>query len=141
MIARDRRLRKLATKIAKCRPVLVAIVLAIVAMPLGAIEREGPAIHDTVQYHDITGNTEAELLAALRRVSYADPSGDRFAAANTRWRLRWNRSVQPSKNGCRLLAATAELDVEMNVTRWNAPEDARPDLVKRWDRFAAAVRK
>ena len=141
MTARDRRLRKLATKIARYRPVLVAIVLAIVAMPLGAIEREGPAIHDTVQYHDITGNTEAELLAALRRVSYADPSGDRFAAANTRWRLRWNLSVQPSKNGCRLLAATAELDVEMNLPRWNAPEDARPDLVKRWDRFAAAVRK
>lgn len=141
MIARDSRLRKLATKIARYRPVLVAIVFAIVTMPLGAIEREGPAIHDTVQYHDVSGNTEAELLAALRRVSYADPSGDRFAAANTRWRLRWNLSVQPSKNGCRLLSATAELDIEMNLPRWNAPEDARPDLVKRWDRFAAAVRK
>ena len=142
MIARDDRLRSVAIEIAKRRPGLVAIVFfAIASMPLGATEREEPAIHDSIQYHDIAGNTEAELLAALRRVSYADPSGDRFAAANTRWRLRWNLSVQPGKGSCRLLSATAELDVEMNLPRWNAPDGARPDLVKRWDRFAAAVRK
>lgn len=141
MIVRDRQSCSLAMKIAKRRSSLVAIILAVVATPLSAIEREGPAIHDTVQYHDVTGNTEAELIAALRRVSYADPSGDRFAAANTRWRLRWNLSVQPSKTGCHLLSATVELDVEMNLPRWNAPADARPDLVKRWNAFAAAVRK
>ena len=128
-------------KVAWRRSGFVVIFLAFVATPLHASEREGPEIHDTVQYHDVTGNTEAELIASLKRVAYADPTGDRFAAANTRWRLRWNLSVQPDKSGCRLLSATAELDVEMNLPRWNAPEDARPDLVRRWDKFAAAVRK
>jgi predicted secreted Zn-dependent protease len=106
-----------------------------------AEETQGPAIHDTIQYHDIEGDTAAALLAALKRVAYAKPSGDTFAAANTKWRLRWNVSVQPTKNGCALDAATTELDVEMNLPRWTPPAGARPGLVKSWDTFAAAVRK
>ena len=140
MIARDPA-RRCAIAVAKCGAWFVAIVIALAATPLAAIEREGPSIHDTVRYHDVTGNTEAELVAALKRISYADPKGDRFFAANTRWQLRWNLSVQPGRPSCRLLSATAELDVEMNLPRWNPPADARPELVKRWDTFAAAVRK
>jgi predicted secreted Zn-dependent protease len=108
---------------------------------LRAGESEGPVIHDTIQYHDVEGDTAAALLAALKRVSYARPNGDTFAAANTKWRLRWNVGVQPTKNGCVLDTATTELDVEMNLPRWTPPAGARPGLVKSWNRFADAVRK
>jgi predicted secreted Zn-dependent protease len=109
--------------------------------PLQAAESEGPAIHDTIQYHDVEGDTAAELLTALKRVSYAKPKGDTFAAANTKWRLRWNIDVQPEQRSCRLVSATTELEVEMNLPRWTPPAGARPGLVKSWDTFATAIRK
>jgi len=109
--------------------------------PLQAAEREGPAIHDTIQYHDVEGDTAPELLAALKRVSYAKPKADTFAAANTKWRLRWNIDVQPEHRSCRLVSATTELEVEMNLPRWTPPAGARPGLVKSWETFSEAIRK
>ena len=123
------------------RIALSAALTVCYAAPLEADETEGPAIHDAIRYHDVEGDTAAALLASLKRVAYAKPNGDTFAAANTKWRLRWNVSVQPTKNGCALDSATTELDVEMNLPRWTPPAGARPGLVKSWDRFAAAVRK
>jgi len=111
------------------------------ATPALAIEAEAPSIHDTVEYHDITGSTEADLGAALKRLPYAESPDDRSFAANTRWRLRWKFSVEPTGGGCRLVSATTDLDVQMNLPRWKAPSFARPELVKRWDAFAAALRK
>ena len=111
------------------------------ATPAHALETEAPSIHDTVEYHDITGNTEADLGAALKRLPYAETSDDRSFAANTRWQLRWKFSVESAGGGCRLVSATTDLDVQMNLPRWKAPPFARPELVKRWDAFAAALRK
>lgn len=122
------------------RIALSAFLTVACIAPLRAIESQGPAINDTVQYHDVEGDTAAALLASLKRVSYAKPNGDTFAAANTKWRLRWNVSVLPTKNGCALDSATTELDVEMNLPRWTPPTGARPGLVRSWDTFAAAVR-
>ena len=123
------------------RTVLSAILTLACVAPLYAVETEGPAIEDTIQYHDVEGDTAAELLASLKRVSYAKPNGDTFAAANTKWRLRWNISVQPTKAGCTLESATTAIDIEMNLPRWTPPAGARPGLVKSWDTFTDAVRK
>lgn len=125
------------------RTVLSAVLVLVVVCiaPLRAADSEGPAIEDTIRYHDVEGDTAAELLASLKRVSYAKPNGDTFAAANTRWRLRWNISVQPTKAGCALESATTGLDIEMNLPRWTPPAGARPGLVKSWDTFTDAVRK
>jgi len=123
------------------RTALCAALAVVGIAPLHAVETEGPVIQDTVQYHDVEGDTAAELLASLKQVSYAKPKGDTFAAANTRWRLRWNISVQPTKAGCTLESATTGLDVEMNLPRWTPPAGARPGLVKSWDTFTTAVRK
>ena len=123
------------------RTVLSAVLALACFGSLHAADSEGPSIEDTIQYHDVEGDTAAELLASLRRVPYAKPSGDTFAAANTKWRLRWNISVEPTKGGCALESATAAIDVEMNLPRWTPPPGARPGLVKSWDRFTDAVRK
>jgi predicted secreted Zn-dependent protease len=123
------------------RTALAASLAFVSTAPLAAIEKQGPAIQDTIQYHDVEGNTASALLAALKRVSYARPNGDTFAAANTRWRLSWNVTVQPTKNGCALESATTGLDVEMNLPRWTPPAGARPGLVRSWNTFADAVRK
>jgi predicted secreted Zn-dependent protease len=123
-----------------CVALFASLTIFCVA-PVRAAETEGPAIRDTIEYHDVEGDTAAELLASLKRVSYAKPNGDTFAAANTRWRLRWNVDVQPEHRSCRLVSATTELEVEMNLPRWTPPAGARPGLVKSWDRFADAIRK
>jgi predicted secreted Zn-dependent protease len=123
------------------RTVMSAVLTLACIASVHAVESQGPAIEDTIQYHDVEGDTAAELLASLKRVSYAKPSGETFAAANTKWRLRWNISVHPTKGGCTLESATTALEVEMNLPRWTPPTGARPGLVKSWDTFTAAVRK
>jgi predicted secreted Zn-dependent protease len=123
------------------RVALSAFLIICCVGSLQAADSEGPAIRDTIQYHDVEGDTAAALLAALKRVSYARPNGDTFAAANTKWRLGWNVSVRPTKGGCALESATTELDIEMNLPRWTPPAGARPGLVRSWTAFADAVRK
>lgn len=102
---------------------------------------EAPTIQDSVEYHDISGRTAKELSDALKRISYAEPTGDRYFAANTRWRLAWNFRVEaPPRGTCRLASATASLDITMNLPRWQPPRDAPPALVHQWQTFATAVR-
>ncbi len=120
---------------------IVAMLLLLSAAPAEAAELEGPAIHDTVEYHDIAGDTEQALAAALKNASYAERSGDRFFAANTHWQISWSFRVESDGRTCRLSSASTELDVEMNLPRWNPPSNAAPALVKRWNEFATAVRK
>jgi predicted secreted Zn-dependent protease len=115
--------------------------LATVSTASLAADSEGPAIHDDVRYHDVEGDTATALLGSLKRIAYAKPNGDTFAAANTRWRLRWNVTVQAEAKHCALASATTELEVEMNLPRWTPPADARPGLVKSWNDFADAVRR
>lgn len=117
------------------------MLLLFFASPAQADEVEGPSIHDTVEYHDIAGDTEQALVAALKKISYAETSGDRFFAANTHWRIRWNFRVESDGRTCRLSSASTELEVDMNLPRWKPPSNAAPALVKRWNEFAAAVRK
>jgi predicted secreted Zn-dependent protease len=119
----------------------VSALLFIVTLRAEPIETEGPAIHDTVEYHDISGDTEEALASALRQLSYAHASGDRFFSANTHWRLRWNFRVESTGRSCHLANATIELDVDMNLPRWKAPPGAAPELVKRWNTFSTALRK
>jgi predicted secreted Zn-dependent protease len=120
---------------------IVMMLLFFSAAPAQADEVEGPSIHDTVEYHDIAGDTEQALVAALKKISYAETSGDRFFAANTHWRIRWSFRVESDGRSCHLSSATTELDIDMNLPRWKPPSDAAPALVKRWNEFAAAVRK
>jgi predicted secreted Zn-dependent protease len=123
---------------------MIASVLAsfLLAAPVESPVIGEPSIHDTIEYHDISGRTAAELSAALKRISYAEPDGDRYFAANTRWRLGWNFQVESPPHGrCRLTSATASLDILMNLPRWQPPRDASPPLVQRWQKFADAVRR
>ena len=121
------------------RRALLAAAATAVASAQAATE--GPAIHETVQYHDVEGASADALLASLKDLSYARASDDHFAAANTKWQLRWNVTMQPGKDGCRLASATTTIDIAMNLPRWTPPANAEPSLVKSWETFAAAVRK
>ena len=123
---------------------MIAAALASIlsAAPVEAPRIDTPKIEESVEYHDISGRTSAELSAALKRIAYAEPSGDRYFAANTTWRIAWNFQIEaPPRERCRLTSATASLDIQMNLPRWQPPRDAPPPLVQRWQTFAAAVRR
>jgi predicted secreted Zn-dependent protease len=117
-----------------------ACVLAFCAAPLFAAEIEAPSIRDSVDYRDVSGDTETALVAALKGSASADSAGDRFFA-HTHWRLTWNFRVESGNGSCRLASATTELDVDMTLPRWDAPPSASPELVKRWNTFMKALRK
>ena len=122
--------------------IATALASMLFAAPVEPPRIEAPQILDSVEYHDINGKTAAELSAAMRRLSYAEPNGDGYFAANTKWRLAWNFQVEsPPRERCRLVSATATLDVTMNLPRWEPPRDAPPPLVQRWRTFATAVRR
>jgi predicted secreted Zn-dependent protease len=117
-----------------------AFVLAFCAIPLFAAEIVAPSIHDSIDYRDINGDTEAALVAALKSTASADPAGDEFFG-RTRWRVQWNFRVESAGGSCHLASATTELDIKMTLPRWDAPPSASPELVKRWNRFSTALRK
>jgi len=117
-----------------------AFVFALCAMPLFAAELAAPTIHDSIDYRDITGNTEAALAAALKNTAAADPAGDEFFG-RTRWRVQWNFRVESVDGSCRLASATTDLDIRMSLPRWDPPPSASPELVRRWNRFMSALRK
>jgi predicted secreted Zn-dependent protease len=119
---------------------VAALVASTVPPCVFAIDAPTPTIHDAVEYRDIVGNTENELVAGLRSNAASTGSNDRFAA-NTRWRLRWDFRVASDDGSCRVSAASVWLDVDMTLPRWTPPANAKHKLVKRWNAFDAALRK
>ena len=117
-----------------------ALPLAVASASLLAAEIEPPTIHESTDYRDVGGATEAELVASLKAVSASDPLGHHFAGA-TRWQLRWNFRVESTDGRCRVVSAATELDLQTTLIRWNPPLNAQPALVQRWNAFADAVRK
>jgi len=122
------------------RPIGLALALAVASAPLAAAEITPPSIHESTDYRDVGGATEAELVASLKAVSASDASGHHFAGA-TRWQLRWNLRVESADGRCRVVSAATELDLQTTLIRWNPPLNAQPALVQRWNAFADAVRK
>ncbi|HEV7491419.1 MAG TPA: DUF922 domain-containing protein [Rhodanobacteraceae bacterium] len=123
------------------RTEIVALLLCFASVPGECAESEGPSIHDTVEYHDISGDTEQALASALKQLPYAHASGDHFFSGYTHWKLRWSFRVESARGSCRLSSTAIELDVDMSLPRWKAPSSAAPELVEHWNTFAAALRK
>lgn len=140
MIERTQRCGSIRIRAAMRLSRFIPVVVCFAAGPLGALEIPDPSIHDSIDYHDISGATEAALVAELKRNASTSSSGDRFAA-NTRWRLTWNFRVESADGPCRVASVATDLDIQMTLPRWNAPSTASPALVKRWNAFTTALRK
>lgn len=116
----------------------LAFVLAGAFVPGAQAMVEGPVIHETTEYRDVSGSSQAALIASLDRIAIGE-SGGRFYG-NTHWELRWNFSVASSRGQCRVTAAGTELTVQMTLPRWIPPDRAPRALVERWNAFATALR-
>ena len=91
----------------------------------------------TFIYYDITGNSVAELNAAMGKLGPTDNQGVRrhaFAAWHMRW--RWPRGGDGTPDFAR---TTVECTGEVTVPRWAPSPDTSPSLVETWERYIAAL--
>ena len=109
-------------------------------MPTFAVDIAPPKVNESVDYRDVGGATEDQLVASLKSVAQADEKGHRFAG-DTHWQLRWDFHVESSGDECRVASVSTEVDIHTTLIRWNPPLSAKPALIKRWNTFAAALRK
>ncbi len=122
------------------RSAWLTLLLLVVPPSLMAVDIQPPSIHESTDYRDVGGATEADLVASLKSVAASDASGHRFAG-DTRWQLRWNFRVESAQGRCQVVSAATELELHTSLVRWNPPLNAKPALVKRWNAFADAVRR
>lgn len=91
-----------------------------------------PLIADAKQIvcYDVAGSTESELRVSMDELSPVAP-----LAFNVQWEMVWNWSGSGT-NDCNLSSATVTV-TELTVTlpRWNAPANASPQLVAKWNQF------
>lgn len=119
---------------------IVAAAVIALAMPAVAADITPPKVNESVDYRDVGGATEDELVASLKSVATADEKGHRFAG-DTHWQLRWNFRVESAGDDCRVASIATEVDIHTTLIRWNPPRNAKPALVKKWNAFADALRK
>ena len=90
-----------------------------------------------MQYYDIVGSTEDELRAELNAkgpVGYDGQRGD----ATTWWSIRWTWPGQGTFF-CTLNAPTVTYQITVVFPRWNAPSNAAPPLISKWNNYEQAL--
>lgn len=105
--------------------------------PAGA-EDQG---RERIEYYDVTGATAGELRAALSRLGPLGSDGMRWDGY-TAWQIDAPAlDFSPAEDSCGVAAAPVPVRVLITLPRWNAPPDADPRLVQRWQKFLAALER
>lgn len=130
------------------RTLLAALPVLLAAACAPSVTAHGPAAprpHPDVEveerrtFYDVVGRSAAEIGASLARE--APPHGDLRVYGLTRWNVTWDYGMDRSAAGCRLTRPRVVLEIETVLPRWTGRAGAGAELARRWDRFAAAVRR
>ena len=89
-------------------------------------------------YYDVVGDSAEALRAQIEALRPRGEDGGRYDAS-TRWKLRWRYLYREQRDGCRRTSFRTYLTTTIHLPRWQAPSDAAPDLVQRWDAYVAAL--
>jgi predicted secreted Zn-dependent protease len=87
-----------------------------------------------MNYYDIQGKDHASLIGALNAAN-----SDGFHAS-AGWSLGYEWKPRPQPGGCGIGGFNTTLKMRMRFPRWTPPADAAPDIIARWQRYAAALR-
>ena len=90
-----------------------------------------------MDFYEISGATEEELVSQLNELSPTGMDGSRWIAY-TRWNYYWNWPGYGS-NTCSLQEAKVTYDVTVTFPHWNPPPEASPELVANWSRFITVL--
>jgi predicted secreted Zn-dependent protease len=107
----------------------VALVLAV------SIAR---AEHPQIAYYDVSGNNAQALRRQMNANGPLD-HGKRFDA-HTDWYVKWNYRYRPTASGCEFTSVDVSVTGTIKLPRWIHADDASSALVKKWDKYLAALR-
>ena len=93
-----------------------------------------------VQTFDIHGRTARELRADLSRLGPVGETGIR-GDAYTEYRIAWKFSMRMKEGVCRADIVTVDLDVTMQLPRWDPPAGVSSELIDTWNRFSKSLRE
>lgn len=93
-----------------------------------------------IEYFEVRGTTAADLREDLRRVGPVGENGVK-AGAITKYRIAWKILVTFDDESCRAGDVTVDLEVTMQLPRWEQPAHASPEVVQIWDRISALIRR
>ena len=93
-----------------------------------------------IEYFDIRGMTARELRADLKRLGPVGETGVR-GDGYTEYRIAWRFSMKLKQGVCRAHHAEVDLDVTMQLPRWDKPAGVSTQLAETWDRFSEVLRE
>jgi predicted secreted Zn-dependent protease len=93
-----------------------------------------------IEYFDIRGTTARELRADLKRLGPVGETGIR-GDGYTEYRIAWRFSMTLKDGVCRAHDAEVDLDVTMQLPRWDPPASVSTQLARTWDRFSEVLRE
>src|SRR5690606_17741076 len=93
-------------------------------------------VRESVEHHDIDAASLDEFVERLRARSADGESPD---AARTRAALKVAYKLEPHDAGCRVVGLGVDLDVVMQLPRWQPPEGLRPEVRGQWERMKTGI--
>lgn len=95
--------------------------------------------HAQISYYDITGSTADKLRNSMNQLRPNDPyDGNKPVDSYTDWYISWNWPGYGSEN-CDLSAATVSYTINITMPRWNAPANASPALIAKWEKYIQSL--
>lgn len=92
-----------------------------------------------VAWFDLRGTDRIDLIESCARSCPRDEAGVPVASLTT-WAVDWTWTRQASEP-CEVVGATLDVDVDVELPRWDPPAEADPALVAEWDRYMTALRR
>lgn len=89
-------------------------------------------------YYDVVGDSAEALRAQIEALRPRGEDGGRYDAY-TRWKLEWRYLYREQRDGCRRTSFRTYLTTTIHLPRWQAPPEAAPELVQRWEAYVAAL--
>ncbi len=113
----------------------VPVVSATATRFIGQVSIE----HAQIIYYDITGSSANELRASMDESGPRDSSdGNKPVDAFTDWNISWNW-LGYGTDKCDLSAASVTYRIKVIMPRWEAPADASPELISKWEKYVETL--
>lgn len=105
-----------------------------------AADTPEPKVTRQVEYYEVGGTTEREILAEMTRLGPKTADGTSFSG-NSLWQADWDFTYAPSpdRSECRLRTLSVRVELKQRLPRWRNRATASPGLGAKWDRYVAAL--
>jgi predicted secreted Zn-dependent protease len=95
-----------------------------------------PALHEKLEYYEITGSAEKDLREQMTRRGIAWSDGKKYDSV-TSWRVEWGYEHDRSMQSCGAEAFQASVEITTRYPRWIRTGDAPRELVDKWEGYLA----